>query len=172
MAIQGLRKIIDDVCRNIAGQAMEAGLAVRVNDTVDADSGLPNVVPATSGSAKLVGILLDTVVARPAEAEDSTSAGFAGIHSDYVFTEATPLFQEAGNRFVGEEVAIMRQGLIRISNFQGTPSGGLLAFVTVNGYVTAHPAGTGIGQPIGVWQSATGTDGYAELYVNTNQLNA
>lgn len=172
MGIKGLRNVESYMIRAEGGAAMSPGIAVRYNNTVDGDSNVPQVIAATSGGAKCVGILLDNVIARPAEAEDSTDVALAGIIGDWAFTSATPLFQEAGDRYVGEEVSVMRRGLISTNMLQGTPSGGLLAFVTVNGYITAHAAGTGIGQPIGVWQSATGTDGYAQLYVNFIPTNA
>lgn len=170
MAIRGLRRVESDMIRAEGGEAMSAGIAVRYNETVDADSNVPQVIAATSGNAKVVGILLDTVIARPAEAEDSSDSTLNGIVSDWIFTDATPLFQEAGNRYVGEEVAVLRRGLITTDRIQGTPSGGALAWVTVNGHISA--GSTGLGQPIGVWQSAATSDGYAELYVNFNPTHA
>lgn len=166
MAIKGLRKIEADVIRHKATAAAEAGIVVRHSDTVDSDTGLPKVSAATSGNSKVIGILLDKVIARPAEAEDSTDVALKGIRSDWVFTAAQPLFQEEGLRFVDEEVAIMRKGLIstnRIARGQ-VPSGGLFAWAAEGGDIGA--GATGSGTPIGVWQSATGTDGYAQLYVD------
>jgi len=164
MAIRGLRKIEADVIRHKGNQAMNAGIVVAraLGVASDADSRLIPVVPATSGDSTVVGILLDEVVARPAEAEDSTSSQLQGIKSDWIFTAATPLFQEAGNRYVGEEVGIMRRGLITTDRIQGTPSGGVPAWATVNGYISAGT--TGLGYPVGVWQTTTDSDGYAELY--------
>ncbi len=164
MAIRGLRKIEADVIRHKAGQAMEAGIVVRHSDTVDSDTGLPKVSPAESGNAKVIGVLLDKVIARPAEAEDSSDTQLAGIKSDYVFVSAQPLFREEGLRFVDEEVGIMRKGLISTNEIAAgaVPSGGLLAYASTSGKVGTTASGT----PIGVWQSATGTDGYAQLYVD------
>lgn len=164
MAIKGLRKIEADVIRHKAGEAMEAGIVVRHSDTVDSDTGLPKVVAATSGNAKVIGVLLDKVIARPAEAEDSSDNQLAGIKSDYVFTSAQPLFREEGLRFVDEEVGIMRKGLISTDRIVSgaVPSGGLLAYAGAAGSIGTTASGT----PIGVWQSATGSDGYAQLYVD------
>ena len=162
MAIKGLRKIEADVIRHKAGEVMEAGIVVRHGDTVDADTGLTKVITATSGNAKVIGIILDKVIARPAEAEDSSETQLAGIKSDWIFSEAQPLFQEEGLRFVDEEVGIMRKGLISTDELEGVPSGGLLAYAGNTGKVGTVASGT----PIGVWQSATGTNGFAELYVD------
>jgi len=164
MAIKGLRKIEADVIRHKAGEVMEAGIVVRHSDTVDSDTGLPKVTAASSGNAKVIGVLLDKVIARPAEAEDSSDNQLAGIKSDYVFTSAQPLFREEGLRFVDEEVGIMRKGLISTNEIKSgeVPSGGLLAYASTSGKVGTTASGT----PIGVWQSATGTDGYAQLYVD------
>jgi hypothetical protein len=168
MAIRGLRKIEADVIRHKAAQAMNAGIVVgfQLGGTVDADSLLQAVAPAESGDGSVLGILLDEVIARPAEAEDSTDIRLKGIRSDWVFSEATPLFQEAGKRYVDEEVAIMRKGLITTDRVYtgATPSGGLYAFAMTNGLITA--GATGSGTPIGVWQSAKDSDGYAQLYVD------
>jgi hypothetical protein len=164
MALRGLRKIEADVNRHKGNQAMSAGICVAraLGVAADADSLLIPVVPATSGCAEVVGILLDEVVARPAEAEDGSTGQLQGIKSDWIFTAATPLFQEAGNRYVNEEVAIMRRGLITTNMIQGTPSGGVQAWSTVNGYLSA--GATGLGYPVGVWQTTADADGYAELY--------
>jgi hypothetical protein len=164
MAIRGLRMIEADVNRHKGNEAMSAGICVArgLGLASDADSRLIAVVPATSGDATVVGILLDDVIARPAEAEASASANLAGIKSDWIFTSATPLFQEAGNRYVNEEVAIMRRGLITTNMIQGTPSGGMQAWATVNGYISA--GATGLGYPVGTWQTTVDSDGYAELY--------
>ena len=170
MAIRGLRKIEADVIRHKANQAMEAGIVVKhaLGVAVDADSLLIPCEPATSGDAKVLGILLDKVIARPAEAEDSTDAQLKGIHSDWVFTASNPLFQEEGLRFVDEEVAIMRKGLITTNRIESasTPSGGMLAWAGLAGDLSA--AGTGSGTPIGVWQSTADSDGYAQLYVDVS----
>jgi hypothetical protein len=168
MAIRGLRKIEADVIRHKASAAMNAGIVVgfQLGGTVDADSLLQAVGPCESGGASVLGILLDEVIARPAEAEDSSDIRLKGIRSDWVFSEATPLFQEAGKRYVDEEVAIMRKGLITTDRIYSgaTPSGGLYAFCMTNGMITA--GATGSGTPIGVWQTAADADGYAQLYVD------
>ena len=168
MAIRGLRKIEADVIRHKASAAMEAGIVVgfQLGGTVDTDSLLQYVAPATSGGASVLGILLDKVIARPAEAEDSSDTALKGIKSDWIFTEAQPLFQEEGLRFVGEEVAIMRKGLITTNRIESgqTPSGGLYAWCATGGDLSA--GATGSGTPIGVWQTAKDTDGYAQLYVD------
>lgn len=166
MAIKGLRKIEADVIRHKAGEVMEAGIVVRHSDTVDSDTNLPKVIAAESGNAKVIGVLLDKVIARPAEAEDSTNDQLAGIKSDWVFTSAQPLFREEGLRFVDEEVGIMRKGLITTNEIlagdASAVSGGLLAYASTSGKLGTTASGT----PVGVWQSATGTDGYAQLYVD------
>ena len=168
MAIRGLRKIEADVIRHKASAAMSAGILVgfQLGGTVDADSLLQAVGPATSGDASVLGILLDEVIARPAQAEDSTDVRLKGIRSDWVFSSATPLFQEAGKRFVNEEVAIMRKGLITINMIESasTPSGGLYAWAGTAGSLSA--SATGSGTPIGVWQTAKDDDGYAQLYID------
>jgi hypothetical protein len=168
MAIRGIRRIEADVPRHKANQAMNAGICVSrgLGLASDADTRLIAVVPSTSGDATVVGILLDEVVARPAEAEDSTNSTLQGIKSDWIFTASTPLFQEAGNRYVGEEVGIMRRGLITTDRIQGTPSGGMRAWSTVNGYLSA--GATGLGMPVGVWQTTVDADGYAEIYFDAN----
>ena len=168
MAIKGLRKIEADVIRHKAASAMEAGIAVglQLGGAVDSDSLLQAVAPATSGNSTVLGVLLDKVIARPAEAEDSSETNFAGIKSDWVFSAAQPLFQEEGLRFVDEEVAIMRKGLITtneiVAGDAASVSGGVLAYPGTDGKIGTTASGT----PIGVWQSATGTDGYAQLYVD------
>ena len=168
MAIRGLRKIEADVIRHKAAQAMTEGILVgfQLGGSVDADSLLQEVAPVTSGGASVLGILLDTVIARPAEAEDSTDIKLKGIRSDWVFSEATPLFQEAGKRYVGEEVAIMRKGLITVDTIEAgqTPSGGLYAWAATAGKLSA--GATGSGTPVGVWQSAKDSDGFAQLYLD------
>ncbi len=172
MAIRGLRKIEADLIRHKAAGAMEAGIVVRMQlgATPDAASLLQAVTGATSGDATTLGILLDKVIARPAEAEDSSDAQLKGIHSDWVFTSATPLFQEEGLRFVGEEVAIMRKGLITTNRVEAgsTPSGGLLAWAGVAGDLSASSQASGT--PVGVWQTAKDTDGYAQLYVDVSPV--
>lgn len=173
MAIRGLRKIEADVIRHKASAAMSAGIVVgfQLGGAVDADSLLQAVGPCASGDGTTLGILLDEVIARPAEAEDSTDVRLKGIRSDWVFSEATPLFQEAGKRFVDEEVAIMRKGLITTNMIEAgqTPSGGLYAWCGTSGYLSA--GGTGSGTPIGVWQTAKDSDGYAQLYVDCPAVN-
>ncbi len=166
MAIRGLRKIEADVIRHKASAAMNAGILVgfQLGGAVDADSLLQAVGPATSGDNSVLGILLDEVVARPALAEDSADVQLKGIHSSHIYSEATPLFQEAGKRFVDEEVAIMRKGLIttdRIISGQ-TPSGGVYAWAGAGGLLRS----TGSGTPVGVWQTAKDSDGYAQLYLD------
>lgn len=172
MAIRGLRKIEADVIRHKASAAMEAGIVVRfqLGGSVDADSLLQAVGPATSGDANVLGILLDKVIARPAEAEDSSDSQLKGIKSDWVFTAATPLFQEEGLRFVEEEVAIMRKGLITTNRVEtgSTPSGGMLAWAGLAGDISAGSQASGT--PIGVWQSAKDSDGYAQLYVDCSPV--
>ena len=167
MAIKGLRKIEADIIRLKATAAAEAGIVVRYSDTVDADTNLPKVQAATSGDSKVVGILGDKVIARPAEAEDSTDTQLAGIKSDWIFTDAQPLFQEEGLRFVDEEVFIIRKGMIRTDRIARgqVPSGGLLAWAAEAGDLGAGTVGSGA--PIGTWQSATDSAGFAELYVDT-----
>ena len=171
MAIRGLRKIEADVIRHKASAAMSAGIVVgfQLGGAVDADSLLQAVGPATSGDASVLGILLDEVIARPAEAEDSTDVRLKGIRSDWVFSSATPLFQEAGKRYVDEEVAIMRKGLITTNMIVAgqTPSGGVYAWAGANGYLRV----TGSGTPIGVWQTAKDSDGYAQVYVDCPAVN-
>jgi hypothetical protein len=164
MALKGIRKIEADVIRLKANQVMEAGIVVRYSDTVDADTNLPKVIPAESGNAKVVGILGDKVIARPAEAEDGDTQQLQGIKSDWIFTEAQPLFQEEGLRFVDEEVFIIRKGLVTTDRIAAdtTPSGGLLAYPSTSGLLTSVASG----QPVGVWQSASTSDGFAELYVD------
>ena len=168
MAIRGLRKIEADVIRHKAAGAMEAGIVVRMQlgAAADADSLLSAVTGATSGNSFTLGILLDKVIARPAEAEDSTDSKLKGIISDWVFSAAQPLFQEEGLRFVGEEVAIMRKGLITTNRIEAaaTPSGGLYAWCGKSGDITAGANGSGVA--IGIWQTAKDTDGYAQLYVD------
>lgn len=172
MAIRGLRKIEADVIRHKAAGAMEAGIVVRMRLGVaaDADSLLPAVTGAASGDAYTLGVLLDKVIARPAEAEDSSDIRLKGIHSDWVFSAATPLFQEEGLRYVGEEVGIMRKGLITTNRVElgSTPSGGMLAWAGAAGDISAGSQTSG--NPVGVWQSAKDTDGYAQLYVDVGAL--
>lgn len=167
MAIKGLRKIEADIIRLKATAAAEAGILVRYSDTVDAKTGLPKVSAATSGDSKVVGLLGDKVIARPAQAEDSSDTQLAGIKSDWIFSEAQPMFQEEGLRFVDEEVFIIRRGMVRTDQLArgAVPSGGLLAWAAEGGTVGA--AVTGSGAPIGTWQSASDTAGFAELYVDT-----
>jgi len=168
MAIRGLRKIEADVIRHKAYAAMTEGSVVgfMVGVAADTSSLLRSAYYATSGNATVLGILLDKVVARPAEAEDSSDATLAGIKSDWIFTAATPLFQEAGDRFVGEEVGIMRKGLITVNTIArgATPSGGLYAWAAEGGTISA--GATGSGTPIGVWQTAADSDSYAQLYLD------
>ena len=174
MAIRGLRKIEADVIRHKGNEVMEAGIVVRHAFGVasDADSLLIPCEAATSGDATTLGILLDKVIARPAEAEDSSDAQLQGIISDWVFTAAQPLFQEEGLRFVNEEVAIMRKGLITTNRIESasTPSGGMLAYAGLAGDLSARNNVTGSGTPIGVWQSVKDTDGYAQLYVDISPV--
>lgn len=174
MAIRGLRKIEADVIRHKADEAMEAGIVVKhaLGVAADADSLLIPCEPATSGDAKTLGILLDKVIARPAEAEDSSDAQLAGIKSDWIFTVAQPLFQEEGLRFVGEEVAIMRKGLISTNRIESasTPSGGMLAYAGATGDLSARNDVAGSGTPIGVWQTTADSDGYAQLYVDISPV--
>jgi len=166
MAIRGLRKIEADVIRHKANEAMEAGIVVRhaLGVAADTDSLLIPCAPATSGDGTVIGILLDKVIARPAEAEDSSDTKLKGIISDWVFTEAQPLFQEEGLRFVNEEVGIMRKGLITTDRIVAgqVPSGGVYAWAGAGGSLRV----TGSGTPIGVWQSTMDADGYAQLYVD------
>lgn len=168
MAIRGLRKIEADVIRHKSYAAMEEGTVVgfKIGVAADATSLLQSVYYATSGDAFTLGVLLDKVVARPAEAEDSTDATLKGIKSDWIFTSATPLFQEAGDRYVGEEVGIMRKGLITTDRVArgATPSGGLYAWCAESGTMSAGSSGSGV--PIGVWQTAKDGDGYAQLYLS------
>ncbi len=174
MAIKGLRKIEADVIRHKANQAMEAGIVVRhaLGVAYDADSLLIPCGPATSGDSTVLGILLDKVIARPAEAEDSSDSQLKGIISDWIFTAAQPLFQEEGLRFVNEEVAIMRKGLISTNRIEtaSTPSGGMLAWAGTAGDLSAKAASAGSGTPIGVWQSVKDSDGYAQLYVDVSPV--
>jgi hypothetical protein len=82
------------------------------------------------------------------------------------------LFQEEGLRFVNEEVAIMRRGLITTNRIEtaSTPSGGMLAYAGAAGDLSARNDVLGSGTPIGVWQSAKDSDGYAQLYVNISAV--
>jgi len=170
MAIRGVRKIEADVIRHKANAAMEAGIVVgmALGVAADADSLLVPCVAATSGNRYTLGILLDKVIARPAEAEDSSDSKLKGIISDWVFTSAQPFFQEEGLRFVGEEVGIMRKGLITTNRIESasTPSGGMWAYAGAGGDLSARNDLTGSGTPIGRWQSAKDSDGYAQLYVD------
>ena len=172
MAIRGLRKIEADVIRHKGNAVMEAGIVVKVALGVasDADSLLIPCDPATSGDSKTLGILLDKVIARPAEAEDSSDSQLQGIISEWVFTAAQPLFQEEGLRFVGEEVAIMRKGLITTNRIEAglTPSGGMLAWAGLAGDLSAGSQASGT--PIGVWQSVKDADGFAQLYVDISPV--
>jgi len=166
MAIRGLRKIDADIIRLEANEALSAGMSVEYADAAGVnDTTLRRVEKVdSSGTANFVGIVLDRVIAKPALAQDSSDADKAGIHSDWVFTEATPLFQEEGVRYVGEEVAIMRKGYISTDQIPAgqTPSGGLLAYAQPNGLVGTTASGYVIGQ----WQSSADSDGYCELYVH------
>jgi hypothetical protein len=174
MAIRGVRKIEADVIRHQGNAAMEAGIVVKMalGVAADGDSLLIPCDACTSGDSKTLGILLDKVIARPAEAEDSTDSKLKGIISDWVFTAAQPLFQEEGLRFVNEEVAIMRRGLITTNRIEtaSTPSGGMLAYAGAAGDLSARNDVLGSGTPIGVWQSAKDSDGYAQLYVNISAV--
>lgn len=174
MAIRGLRKIEADVIRHKGNAVMEAGIVVKMALGVasDADSLLIPCDAATSGDSKTLGILLDKVITRPAEAEDSSDAQLKGIISDWIFTDAQPLFQEEGLRFVGEEVGIMRKGLIMTNCIENTsnPSGGMFAYAGDAGDLTARDGPVvGPDTPIGVWQSPKDSDGYAQLYVDISE---
>jgi len=164
MALRGLRKVVEDFIRAKAAEAMSAGAAVRWGDAVDSDTRLNKLFLATSGNAKFVGIVGDRVIAKPTLAQASSDSQIAGIRSDWVFTEATPLFQEEGVRYVGEEVFVIRRGYLATNLIPAgqTPSGGVLAYAQPNGYVGT----TASGLPIGVWQTSKDSDGYAELYLN------
>ena len=65
----------------------------------------------------------------------------------------------------------MRKGLITINTIESasTPSGGLYAWAGTGGNLSA--SATGSGTPIGVWQSAKDSDGYAQLYVDCAAVN-
>lgn len=167
MALRGLRKIEADVIRHKAGQAMEEGICVRHGDTVDSDTGLPKLVPAESGNAKVVGILGDKVIAKPTVARSGSTNQLKGIFDQDVYSSATPLFQEAGDRYVDEEVFVIRRGLVTTDRIHqaATPSGGLLAYTTTSGYLTSSDVASS-GEPVGVWQSTKDSDGYAQLYVD------
>jgi hypothetical protein len=172
MALKGTRKVEADLVRARANEAMEAGELVRwVDGKVDTSTNLRYVEPQGSGvdlatKQRTVGILGDKVIAKPALAKDSSDADFAGIYSEWVFTEATPLFQEEGVRFVDEPVYIIRKGLVTTDRIHAnsTPSGGMLAYAYPIGALGVLPSGV----LVGTWQTSKDTDGYAELYVDIN----
>jgi hypothetical protein len=172
MALKGTRKVEADLIRARANEAMEAGELVRwVDGKVDTATNLRYVEPMESGHAiavkqRVVGILGDKVIAKPALAKDSSDADFAGIYSEWAFTEATPLFQEEGTRFVDEPVYVIRKGLVKTDRIHAnsTPSGGMLAYAYPDGLMGVLPSGV----LVGTWQTSEDTDGYAELYVDIN----
>ena len=173
MALKGIRKVEADLVRARANEAMEAGEVVKwVDGKVDATSLYRYVEPMTSGTtnavkSQIVGILGDKVIAKPALAKDSADADFAGIYSEWVFTEATPLFQEEGVRFVDEPVYIIRRGLVTTDRIHAnaTPSGGVSAYAVGAGLI--HTDASGV--HIGTFQTSADTDGYAELYLDIDQ---
>ena len=64
----------------------------------------------------------------------------------------------------------MRKGLITTDRIEtlATPSGGVLAWAGIGGTLSA--GSTGSGTPIGVWQTAKDSDGYAQLYVDISAV--
>jgi hypothetical protein len=151
MTIKGLRRVIEDtVLYTASGTITQGGVWRMSTDAADV------CLPAGSGaSIFLLGIGRETVIARPAGPLAGTAGG--------TFTESTPLFQEAGTRYVGEKVSVIKRGTIVTDqiNEGSTPTIGHLAYAGSGALI----ATTG-NLVIGRFETAKDSDGFARVFID------
>ncbi len=183
MALRGLSRTVNDTIQFSMNAVASPGQVVAYSNPTDSTS--HNVARlSTSGifydgateaqPVRPIGILMDQVIAAPTNSTTNVYAlGGAGNSTVVSDTANAGMFMNPqGKRYVGEKVAIHREGLISTDQlFPGIfPSGGNLAY-SASGGLIGDGTSVGAGQSgivIGRFESPKDSDGYAAVYIDVD----